>query len=77
MKCAMEPAVFNDPFTARVVGAVTIIMTLLIDISCLMFTRPEISQRPSFPLVVLVPSLPLFAFGIYLFRRASRMKAEE
>lgn len=68
---------FTDPFTARVVGAIVLIMTLLIDVSCIVFTRPEISRQPSFPLVVFLPSIPLFAFGIYLFWRASRMKAEE
>ena len=31
-----------------------------------MFTQPEISHRPTFPLVVIVPSLPLVAFGVYL-----------
>lgn len=66
--------VFNDPFTARVVGAVIFVLVALIDVSCFLFTRPEISHRPTFPLVVLLPSLPLVALGAYLFRRAARMK---
>jgi hypothetical protein len=66
--------VLSDRFTARVLGAVVLVMTLLIDASCFMFTSPEIRQRPTFPLVVLVPSLPLFAFSFWLFRRASGLK---
>jgi hypothetical protein len=52
-------------------------MTLIVDVSCFIFTKPEISHRPTFPLVVLVPSLPLVAFAVYLFRRASRLKVED
>jgi lipopolysaccharide export LptBFGC system permease protein LptF len=69
--------VITDRFTARVLGAVVILMAVLIDVGCFLFTKPEISHRPTFPLVVIVPSLPLFAFGIYLLRKANRLKAEE
>jgi hypothetical protein len=65
--------VITDRFTARVLGALVLIMTLLIDLSCFIFTKPEISHRSTFALVVLVPSLPLFGFGVYLLRRASRL----
>lgn len=67
----------TDRFTARVLGALAIIMTLLIDISCFVFTKPEISHRPTFPLVVLLPSLPILAFGVYLLRKALRLKVED
>jgi len=69
--------VLSDRFTARVLGAVVLVMTLLIDVSCFIFTRPEIRSRPTFPLVVLIPSLPLFAVSVWLFRRAARLKVED
>lgn len=64
----------SDRFTARVLGGVVLVMTLLIDVSCFIFTKPEISHRPTFPLVVLVPSLPLVALAFWLFRRAAALK---
>lgn len=67
----------TDRFTARVLGAVVLVMTILIDISCFMFTKPEIRARATFPLVILVPSLPLFAASYWLFRRAERLKADD
>ncbi len=67
----------TDRFTAQVLGAIVLVMTILIDISCFIFTKPEISHRPTFPLVVLIPSLPLFAVSFWLFRRAARLKVEE
>jgi hypothetical protein len=69
--------VITDRFTARVLGAVVLLMTFLVDVGCFMFTRPELRSRPSFPLVVLVPSLPLVAFGVYLLWKAGRLKEEE
>ncbi len=67
----------TDAFTAKVLGAVVLVMTLLIDVSCFMFTKPEISHRPTFPLVVLVPSLPLFALSFWLFRKAGKLKSDD
>lgn len=67
----------TDRFTARVLGAIVLIMTLLIDVSCFIFTKPEIRQRPTFPLVILVPSLPLLALSFWLFRRSSQLKVED
>lgn len=67
----------SDRFTSKVLGALVLIMTLLIDVSCFIFTKPEIRFRPTFPLVVVLPSLPLFAIGVYLFRRGSRLKVED
>ena len=64
----------TDRFTARVLGAVVLVMTVLIDISCFLFTKPEISHRPTFPLVVILPSLPLFGLAVWLFRRAEQLK---
>ncbi len=64
----------NDRFTAQVLGAMTIVMTVLIDVSMFVFTRPELSHRPTFPLVVIVPSLPLFALGAWFFHRARQLK---
>ena len=67
----------TDRFTARVLGALVIIITMIIDVSCFIFTKPEISHRATFPLVVFGPSLPLFAFGVYLLRRSSSLKVED
>lgn len=67
----------TDRFTARVLGAIVLIMTILIDVSCFLFTKPEISHRATFPLVVLLPSLPLVALSVWLFRRAAQLKVEE
>lgn len=67
----------TDRFTAQVLGALALVMTLLIDVSCFIFTKPEISHRPTFPLVVFLPSLPIVAFGVYLLRKSSRLKVED
>ena len=67
----------TDRFTAQVLGAIVLVMTILIDISCFIFTKPEISHRATFPLVVIIPSLPLFALSFWFFRRAARLKVEE
>jgi cytochrome bd-type quinol oxidase subunit 2 len=69
--------VLTDRSTARILGAVVLVMTLLIDISCFLFTKPEISHRPTFPLVVILPSLPLLGFGIWLFWKSGQLKAED
>jgi hypothetical protein len=68
--------VITDRFTAKVLGAIVLLMTFLIDISCFIFTKPEVSHRASFALVVLVPSLPLVAIAVYLFRRAAHLKPD-
>jgi lipopolysaccharide export LptBFGC system permease protein LptF len=69
--------VITDAFTARVLGSICLVMTLIVDVSCFIFTKPEISHRPTFPLVVILPSLPIIAFGVYLFRKASHLKTED
>lgn len=60
----------TDRFTARVLGAVVLLMAFTIDVGCFFFTSPEIRSRPTFPLVVLVPPLPLVAIGVHLLRKA-------
>ena len=67
----------TDRFTARVLGAIVLIMVFLVDVGCFMFTKSEIRHMPTFPLIVLLPSLPLIAFAVYLFRRASQLEVEE
>lgn len=64
----------TDRFTARVLGGVTVAMAIVIDISTFMFTKPEIRQKPSFPLFLLVLSLPMFGAAVFFFRRAKQLK---
>jgi hypothetical protein len=64
----------TDRFTARVLGGITVAMTIIIDLSCFFFTKPEISHRPTFPLLVLVMSLPMIGGAVYCFRRARTLK---
>lgn len=64
----------TDRFTAQVLGGVVVVMTVLIDVSCFVFTKPEISHRPTFPVLVLVMSLPMIGAAVYFFRRAKALK---
>jgi CDP-diglyceride synthetase len=64
----------TDRFTARVLGGVTIVMTVLIVISCFMFTPPEVSHRSTFPILILFLSLPMLGGAVFFFRRASQLK---
>jgi hypothetical protein len=70
-------AVITDRFTARVLGLLLLALGLLIDVSCFVFVRPETRAKPGYAFVVIVPSLPIFAIGAWLLRRAERMKDEE
>ncbi len=63
----------TDRFTARVLGAVVLLMAFTIDVGSFFFTAPEIRSKPTFPLIVLGPTLPLIALAIYLFRKAARL----
>ncbi len=63
----------TDRFTARVLGAITLLVTVIIDISTAVLTRPETRSRPGFALVVLLPSLPLFILGAWFFVKARRL----
>lgn len=67
----------SDQFTAKLLGAIILLMVFTIDVGCFFFTKPEISHRSTFPLVVLIPSILPVLFATYLFRRASRMKPEQ
>ncbi len=67
----------TDRLTARVLGMLLLLLPFIIDMSCLMYAKPELRMRPGFLAVVILPSLPIFAFGAILLRRASRMKEEE
>jgi len=66
----------TDRFTAQVLGGVVVVMTILIDVSCFIFTKPEISHRPTFPLLILVMSLPMIGAAVYFFRRARTLKGD-
>jgi hypothetical protein len=73
-----EPcAMITDRLTARVLGALLLFLPFVIDTSCLIFAKPELRSQPRFVAIVILPSLPLFALGALLFRRAARMKDEE
>jgi hypothetical protein len=64
----------TDRFTARVLGGITLAMTVIIDASMFVFTKPEISHKPTFPLLILVLSLPMLGAAAYCFRRAKTLK---
>lgn len=67
----------TDRMTAKVLGFLVLVMTLLIDTSCFIFARPETRQSLRFAVVVAITSLPLFAVGALLLRKASTMKEDE
>lgn len=67
----------NDRFTAKVLGLVIILFALLIDASFFMLSKPEAKAKPGFAFIILVPSLPFIGFGVYLLRKAERLKEED
>jgi hypothetical protein len=67
----------TDRLTARVLGTVLLFLSFVIDLSCIVFARPELRGRASFLAVVIVPSLPLFLGGALLLRKASRLPDPE
>ena len=67
----------NDRFTAKVIGLVIILFALLIDASFFMLSKPEAKAKPGFALIIIVPSLPFIALGIYLLRKGDRLKEDE
>jgi hypothetical protein len=69
--------VLTDRATARILAAIVLVMSVIIDVSCFVFTKAEVRAQPSFPIVVLVASLPLFLLSFWLFWRASKLKVEE
>ena len=67
----------SDRLTAKVLGALLIILALVIDVSCFVFVKGEVRAKPMFPLVVIVPSLPLFALGAWLIRKGDSLEDPE
>ena len=67
----------NDRFTAKVIGLVLILFALLIDASFFMLSAPEAKAKPGFALIVIIPSLPFIGIGVYLLRKAERLKQED
>jgi hypothetical protein len=65
--------VITDRFTARVLGMLVLAFALIIDVSCFVLSRPETRAKPGFFFVVVIFTIPLFAIGAYLLRRASRL----
>jgi hypothetical protein len=70
-------AVLTDRLTARVVGLLLIALALIIDASCFIFVPAETRAKPGYPLVVLVPSLPIIGLGAWILRRAEKLKDPE
>lgn len=62
----------TDRFTARVLGATVLVLGVLIDLSMFLFVKPEVRARPEFPLLVLVPSLPIFVAAAVIWRRGTK-----
>ena len=67
----------TDRTTARVLGLLVLVLSMLIDTSCFIFARAETRRNPRFTVVVLVSSVPLYVIGALLLRKASRMKEED
>ena len=65
--------VITDRLTARVLGLLLLILPLIIDSSYFVLAAPG-SRSPAFPFLVILPSLPLFAIGVYLLWRAEHLK---
>lgn len=66
----------TDRLTARVLGLLVIALALIIDVSCFVFVPAETRAKPAYPLVVILPSLPIIALGVWLLRRAERLEDE-
>jgi hypothetical protein len=67
----------TDRMTAKVLGLLVLVLTILIDLSCFLFARPETRQSPRFALIVAVTSVPLFIVSALIFRKASTMKEDK
>jgi hypothetical protein len=73
-----EPgAMITDRLTAKVLGFLLLVLPFIIDVSCVMFAKPEVRARSGFVLAIVLPSLPLFALGAYLMRKGNRLKDDE
>lgn len=67
----------TDRMTAKVLGYIVFLMAVLVDSTCFIFARPETRNSPRFAAVVVVTSIPMFAVGALLLRKASRMKDDD
>ncbi len=67
----------TDRLTARVFGVLLLFLPFVIDVSCIVFAKPELRTRASFFAVVIVPSLPLFLGGALLLRKAAKLPEAE
>jgi hypothetical protein len=67
----------TDRLTARVIGLLLLILTVIIDTSTFIFTRPEVRWSPRFALMVILPSVPFLIFGVLLLRRAEHLKEDD
>jgi hypothetical protein len=67
----------TDRTTAKVLGLLVLVLSVLIDTSAFIFARAETRRNPRFTVVVVVSSIPLYAVGALLLRKAARMKDEE
>jgi hypothetical protein len=65
----------TDRLTTRVLGLLFLFLPFLIDASALIFTRPE-ARTVRMAVVIIGPSLPLFLIGLWLLRKAARMKED-
>ncbi len=67
----------TDRMTAKVLGLLVLVMTLLIDTSCFIFARPETRQSARFAVVVAITSVPLLLVGALLLRKAKGMAEDD
>ena len=69
--------VITDRFTARVLGLLTIVLVVIIDVSTFIFSTPATKANPKFPGLVILPSLPLLLLGAWLLWRSSKLPVDE
>jgi hypothetical protein len=69
--------VITDRLTAKVIGLLFFVMPLIVTVSCFVYVKPEMRTQPGFVAVVLLPALPLFFFGMRIFRKANRLEDDE
>lgn len=66
----------DDRRTAKILGLVVLLFTLLVDASMLMFAPASARARAGFPVVVLLSSTPFFALSAWLMARGGRAGGE-
>lgn len=66
----------EDRRTAKILGFMVLLFTLLVDTSMLMFAPESARQRPGFPVFVLGTSAPFFVLSLWLFVRGGRAGGE-